>query len=45
MMERGSTLIAGAIDARDYDIGTANRENVQQFLGSIAIYPFAERLE
>ncbi|TEY59596.1 hypothetical protein BOTCAL_0191g00140 [Botryotinia calthae] len=32
-------------DARDYDIGTANRENVQQFLGSIAIYPFAERLE
>ncbi|KAK6609859.1 hypothetical protein ACHAPF_010932 [Botrytis cinerea] len=36
---------SGAIDARDYDIGTANRENVQQFLGSIAIYPFAERLE
>ncbi|KAM0309919.1 hypothetical protein ACHAO8_008600 [Botrytis cinerea] len=34
-----------AVNARDYDIGTANRENVQQFLGSIAIYPFAERLE
>ncbi|QSZ33890.1 hypothetical protein DSL72_005464 [Monilinia vaccinii-corymbosi] len=31
-------------DPREHDIGTANRENVQQFLGSIAVYPFTERL-
>lgn len=32
------------IDPREYNIGTANRENVQQFLGSMALYPFTERL-
>ncbi|EDN96420.1 hypothetical protein SS1G_01346 [Sclerotinia sclerotiorum 1980 UF-70] len=32
-------------DPREYEIGTANRVNVQQFLSSIALYPFAERLE
>ncbi|CAD6447055.1 70350c73-62cb-43f3-a5b4-2e597e81abd5 [Sclerotinia trifoliorum] len=32
-------------DPREYEIGTANRANVQQFLSSIALYPFAERLE
>ncbi|KAH8592911.1 S-adenosyl-L-methionine-dependent methyltransferase [Bisporella sp. PMI_857] len=31
-------------ERRDRDIGEANRENVQQMLSSLAIYPFAERL-
>ena len=27
-------------DAREREIGTANRENVQRFLSSLAVYPF-----
>lgn len=31
-------------DPRESEIGAANRENVQRFLSSMAIYPFTERL-
>jgi hypothetical protein len=31
-------------DQRDYDIGLANRENVQRLLSSAALYPFIEIL-
>lgn len=32
------------IDAREKEIGTANRENVQRFLASLATYPMTEKL-
>lgn len=32
------------LDARDKEIGAANRDNVQRMLGSFAIFPFIERL-
>ncbi|KAH8753397.1 UMTA methyltransferase [Hyaloscypha finlandica] len=32
------------LDAREYEIGAANRENVQRMLYSFAIFPFTERL-
>ncbi|RDL38861.1 Uncharacterized protein BP5553_03201 [Venustampulla echinocandica] len=35
---------AWSTDQRDNDIGAINRENVQRFLSSLAIYPFTERL-
>jgi len=31
-------------DARDNEIGRANRDNVQRLLSSLATYPFTERL-
>ncbi|PSS25646.1 hypothetical protein M430DRAFT_48081 [Amorphotheca resinae ATCC 22711] len=31
-------------DQREYEIGVANRENVQRLLSSMALYPFTERL-
>lgn len=31
-------------DARENEIGLLNRDNVQRFLSSMAIYPFTERL-
>jgi hypothetical protein len=34
-----------SMDQRDNEIGTANRENVQRMLSSLAIYPFTERLK
>ncbi|KAI9054724.1 hypothetical protein LZ554_001875 [Drepanopeziza brunnea f. sp. 'monogermtubi'] len=33
-----------SMDQRDNEIGTANRENVQRMLSSLALYPFTERL-
>ncbi|TVY17995.1 Secondary metabolism regulator laeA [Lachnellula arida] len=35
---------AWSTDPREREIGAANRENVQRFLSSMAIYPFTERL-
>jgi hypothetical protein len=32
------------LDARDKEIGAANRDNVQRMLYSFAIFPFTERL-
>lgn len=32
------------IDQRDYEIGVANRENVQRLLASAALYPLTEIL-
>ncbi|KAK7704949.1 hypothetical protein SLS64_008297 [Diaporthe eres] len=31
-------------DAREKEVGTANRENMSHLLSSLAIYPFTERL-
>lgn len=31
-------------DPREREIGTANRENVQRFLASLATYPMTEKL-
>jgi len=35
---------AWSSDPREYGIGMANRENVQQWLSALAIYPMTERL-
>lgn len=32
------------IDAREKEVGSANRENMSHLLSSLAIYPFTERL-
>lgn len=31
-------------DQRDYDVGVANRDNVQRMLASVALYPLTEIL-
>ncbi|KAL1864227.1 hypothetical protein Daus18300_007824 [Diaporthe australafricana] len=31
-------------DAREKEVGTANRENMSHLLSSLALYPFTERL-
>lgn len=33
-----------SLDAREKEVGTANRENMSHLLSSLAIYPFTERL-
>jgi len=35
---------AWSTEPRDYEIGAANRDNVQRMLSSLAIFPFTERL-
>lgn len=34
-----------SLDAREKEVGTANRENMSHLLSSLAIYPFTERLD
>lgn len=38
-------LTRSSVDAREKEVGTANRENMSHLLGSLAIYPFTERLQ
>lgn len=44
LSEKTSTDNLVLTDQRDYDIGLANRENVQRLLSSAALYPFIEIL-
>lgn len=37
-------LTRRSLDAREKEVGTANRENMSHLLSSLAIYPFTERL-
>ncbi len=41
---RPQPRLMGRTDAREHDIGAANRENVRRLLSSLAIYPFTENL-
>lgn len=40
----GHILTSLGLDAREKEVGTANRENMSHLLSSLAIYPFTERL-
>lgn len=41
---RRNMLTRLSLDAREKEVGTANRENMSHLLSSLAIYPFTERL-
>lgn len=43
-VEMPDSDVSVTADEREYDIGVANRENVQRLLSSAALYPLTELL-